>query len=69
MATQGRGNAKEKVMNDFFDFVGSRCISSIVRSENTIANKFYEKVGMKQLGYITTWSDGKMPERAWQKSI
>ena len=63
-ATQGKGNAK-KVINDFFDFVGTD-VYLTVRSENTIANKFYEKVGMEEVGFIN-WSGGKMPGKVWKK--
>ena len=65
-ATSGKGNAK-KVINDFFDFVGTD-VYLTVRAENTAANRFYEKVGMEQVGYIN-WSKGKMPGLVWKKLL
>ena len=62
-ATPGKGNAK-KVINDFFDFVGTD-VYLTVRSENIPANKFYEKVGMEEVGFIN-WSGGNMPGKDWK---
>ena len=64
--TPGKGNAK-KVINDFFDFVGTD-VYLTVRAENIAANKFYEKVGMHKVGYIN-WSDGNMLGNVWKRVI
>ena len=63
-STPGKGNA-QSVMNQFFDFVGTD-VYLTVRSENTAANKFYDKIGMKKVGYIN-WSGGNMPGFVWKK--
>mgnify|MGYP000002801394 FL=1 len=60
------GNAR-KTMEDFFAYVNTNVYLS-VREENTIACKFYEKVGMKQVGTIS-WSKGTMAGLVWKKEI
>lgn len=65
-ATKGKGNAS-KVIQEFFEFVKSD-VYLTVRAENTAANKFYEKVGMKKVGYIN-WSKGKMRGNVWLKRL
>jgi len=62
-SVSGNGNA-EKVIKEFFDFVGTD-VYLTVRSENIPANKFYAKVGMKEVGFIN-WSGGKMPGKVWK---
>ena len=44
------GNAK-KVIEEYFDHVNQN-VYLTVRSENIVANRFYEKVGMTKVGYI-----------------
>ena len=65
-SVKGNGNA-EKVIKKYFDHVGTD-VYLTVRSDNKLANRFYEKVGMKKVGYIN-WSQGKMPGNVWKKSI
>ena len=65
-SVKGSGNA-EKVIKEYFDHVGTD-VYLTVRSENKPANRFYEKVGMKNIGHIT-WSNGKMPGNVWQKEV
>ena len=65
-SVKGNGNA-EKVIKQYFDHVGTD-VYLTVRAENLIANKFYEKIGMKQVGNIT-WSNGNMLGNVWKKSI
>tara|TARA_B100000963_G_scaffold306405_1_gene281060 strand:- start:1617 stop:2057 length:441 start_codon:yes stop_codon:yes gene_type:complete len=60
------GNAK-KVIEEYFDYVNQN-VYLTVRSENIPANKFYEKVGMTNVGYIN-WSKGKMPGNVWLKRL
>ena len=60
------GNAK-KVIEEYFDHVNQN-VYLTVRSENIPANKFYEKVGMTNVGYIN-WSKGKMPGNVWLKRL
>lgn len=62
-ATQGKGNAKN-VITEFFDYVGTD-VYLTVRSENIPANKFYQKIGMKEVGFIN-WSGGNMPGKVWK---
>lgn len=64
-ATPHKGNAVT-VMNEFFNFAESD-IFLTVREDNVVANRFYEKVGMERVGYIT-WSKGKMLGNVWKKS-
>ena len=59
---QGNGNA-EKVIKEYFDHVNQN-VYLTVRSENIVANRFYEKVGMTKVGYIN-WSNGKMKGNVW----
>ena len=56
------GNAK-KVIEEYFDHVNQN-VYLTVRSENIVANRFYEKVGMTKVGYIN-WSNGKMKGNVW----
>ena len=56
------GNAK-KVIEEYFDHVNQN-VYLTVRSENIVANRFYEKVGMTKVGYIN-WSKGKMKGNVW----
>ena len=56
------GNAK-KVIKEYFDYVNQN-VYLTVRSENIVANRFYEKVGMTKVGYIN-WSKGKMKGNVW----
>ena len=65
-SVKGNGNA-EKVIKEYFKHVGTD-VYLTVRSENIPANKFYEKVGMENIGYIN-WSKGKMPGNVWKKTI
>ena len=65
-SVKGSGNA-EKVIKEYFDHVGTD-VYLTVRSENKPANRFYEKVGMKNIGYIN-WSQGKMPGNVWKWSF
>ena len=58
------GNA-EKVIKEYFDWVNTD-VYLTVRDENIPANKFYEKVGMKKVGYIN-WSNGNMKGTVWLK--
>ena len=58
------GNAR-KTMEDFFTYINTN-VYLTVRGENTIACRFYEKVGMKQVGTIS-WSKGTMPGLVWKK--
>ena len=60
------GNAK-KVIEEYFDHVNQN-VYLTVRSEYIPANKFYEKVGMINVGYIN-WSKGKMPGNVWLKRL
>ena len=60
------GNAK-KVIEEYFDHVNQN-VYLTVRSENIPANKFYEKVGMTNVGYIN-WSKGKMRGNVWLKRL
>jgi ribosomal protein S18 acetylase RimI-like enzyme len=53
-------------MNEFFNFAGTDVFLT-VREDNLVANRFYEKVGMEKVGYIT-WSKGKMLGNVWKKS-
>ena len=55
-------NAK-KVIEEYFDHVNQN-VYLTVRSENIVANRFYEKVGMTKVGYIN-WSKGKMKGNVW----
>lgn len=59
----GNGNS-EKVIKKFFDFVGSD-VYLTVRADNVPANKFYNKIGMKEVGEIC-WSQGKMLGKVWK---
>jgi len=59
------GNA-EKVINRFFDYVKSNVFLS-VRSENKRACRFYEKVGMKEVGKITWGSDNQISGKVFVK--
>jgi RimJ/RimL family protein N-acetyltransferase len=61
---QGNGSAS-KVIQNYFDYVDSD-VWLTVRENNTAANKFYEKVGMEQVGKIS-WAKGKMPGLVWKK--
>lgn len=56
------GNAK-KVIEEYFDHVNQN-VYLTVRSENIVANRFYEKVGMTKVGYIN-WSKGEMKGNVW----
>ena len=56
------GNAK-KVIEEYFDHVNQN-VYLTVRSENIVANRFYEKVGMTKVGYII-WSKCKMKGNVW----
>ena len=56
-------NAK-KVIEEYFDHVNQN-VYLTVRSENIVANRFYEKVGMTKVGYIN-WSKGKMKGNVWK---
>ena len=60
------GNAR-KTIEDFFAYVNTN-VYLTVRKDNTIANKFYDKVGMKQVGTIS-WAKGTMPGLIWKKEI
>jgi len=60
---QGNGNA-EKVIKEYFDHVKAN-VYLTVRSENISANKFYEKVGMKKVGFIN-WSKGQLKGNVWK---
>ena len=62
-STPGNGNA-EKVIKEFFDFVGTD-VYLTVRSENIPANRFYQRVGMEEVGFIN-WSGGNMPGKVWK---
>ena len=55
--SKGDGSAS-KVLKEYFDYVNTN-VYLTVRDENIPANKFYEKVGMKKVGYIN-WSNGNM---------
>ena len=63
--TKGSGEAA-KVIQDYFNYVDAD-VYLTVRSENIPANKFYDKVGMEKVGYIT-WSQGKMKGNVWKKA-
>lgn len=63
---KGNGNA-EKVMKEYFAHVKTN-VYLTVRSENKPANMFYEKIGMKKVGYIT-WSKGKLLGNVWKKEV
>ena len=60
------GNAR-KTIEDFFNFVNTN-VYLTVRENNLIANKFYEKVGMKKVGTIS-WAEGTMPGLIWKKDL
>ena len=60
------GNA-EKVINRFFDYVKSNVFLS-VRSENKRACRFYEKVGMKEVGKITWGSNNQISGKVFVKT-
>ena len=60
------GNAR-KTIEDFFAYVNTN-VYLTVRKDNIIANKFYDKIGMKQVGTIS-WAKGKMPGLIWKKKI
>ena len=59
------GNAQETIKN-FFEFIKTD-VYLTVRKENTVACKFYEKVGMEQVGTIS-WSKGDMPGLVYKKN-
>lgn len=65
-SNKGNGNA-EKVMREYFAHVKTN-VYLTVRSENKPANTFYEKIGMRKVGYIT-WSKGKLLGNVWKKDI
>ena len=62
---KGTGEAT-KVIQEYFDHVNAD-VYLTVRAENVPANKFYEKVGMDKVGYIT-WSKGNMLGNVWKKA-
>ena len=62
--SKGDGSAS-KVLKEYFDWVNTD-VYLTVRDENIPANKFYEKVGMKKVGYIN-WSNGNMKGTVWLK--
>lgn len=62
---KGTGEAT-KVIQEYFDHVNAD-VYLTVRAENVPANKFYKKVGMEKVGYIT-WSKGNMLGNVWKKS-
>ena len=63
---KGNGLAT-KVIKEYFNHVSSN-VYLTVRADNVLANKFYEKVGMKHVGYIN-WSKGKMKGKVWKKAL
>jgi len=59
-----KGNGKTKdAIKEFFDFAGTVYLT--VRAENTRANAFYQKIGMKEVGYCN-WSQGNMKGKVWK---
>tara|TARA_R110000782_G_C14456412_1_gene372834 strand:+ start:48 stop:494 length:447 start_codon:yes stop_codon:yes gene_type:complete len=65
-ATPHKGNAVT-VMNEFFNFAGTDVYLTVrTEANNLVANRFYKKVGMEKVGYIT-WSKGKMLGNVWKK--
>ena len=61
---KGNGNA-QTIINKFFDFIKND-VYLTVRKENTIANRFYEKVGMELVGQIS-WSNKSIQGNVWKK--
>ena len=61
---KNNGKAKE-VIQKYFDHVDTD-VYLTVREENLAANRFYEKVGMENVGYIN-WSKGAMKGIVWLK--
>jgi hypothetical protein len=54
-------------MNEFFNFAGTDVYLTVrTEANNLVANRFYKKVGMEKVGYIT-WSKGKMLGNVWKK--
>ena len=60
-------NIHVEFITDFFAYVNTN-VYLTVRKDNIIANKFYDKVGMKQVGTIS-WAKGTMPGLIWKKEI
>lgn len=63
---QNRDGSAAKVIKDYFDYVESD-VWLTVRKENRIACRFYEKIGMENVGNIN-WSKGKMKGLVWKKT-
>ena len=61
---KGDGSAL-RVINEYFDHVDSD-VYLTVRADNIPANKFYDKVGMVNVGDIF-WSKGTMKGNVWKK--
>ena len=66
IAKNKRNGSASKVLKEYFDWVDSD-VWLTVRKHNEPANKFYEKIGMKQAGTIT-WSKGTMEGIVWKKT-
>ena len=64
IGAKNRDGSAGRILNKFFEFVGTD-VYLTVRSDNILANKFYEKVGMEEVGFIN-WSGGKMPGKVWK---
>jgi RimJ/RimL family protein N-acetyltransferase len=61
-----KSNGKAKiVIRRYFDHVETD-VYLTVRKENIVANRFYKKVGMKDIGTIN-WSKGAMKGIVWLK--
>ena len=61
-----KSNGKAKtVIRRYFDHVETD-VYLTVRKENIVANSFYKKVGMENVGYIN-WSKGTMKGVVWKK--
>ena len=61
-----KSNGKAKtVIQRYFDHVETD-VYLTVRKENIVANRFYKKVGMKDIGTIN-WSKGAMKGIVWLK--
>ena len=66
-SSKEREGSAQKPIEDFFEFVKGKNVWLTCRENNTAANKFYEKVGMEQVGKIS-WAKGKMPGLVWRKN-
>ena len=62
---KSNGKAKE-VMQKYFDHVPTD-VYLTVRQENLVANCFYKKIGMENVGYIN-WSEGTMKGVVWKNT-